>query len=387
MKTSSNQYFKVLIIIVSFLVLLNTLESCAQTTETTAVAKKRVIKIALLLDTSSSMDGLIDQAKSQLWNIVNELSKAKCDNTKPDIQIALYEYGNDRLNPETGFIKMVTPLTTDLDKISADLFSLTTNGGSEHCGQVIQTATNQLDWNDDGNDMQLIFIAGNEPFNQGPVNYALACSKAKSKNIVINTIFCGDFNEGINTQWKNGADFTGGSYMSINQNTKTVFIDSPYDDQISALNDSLNATYIGFGQMGREKKQMQNVQDKNAETYGKANKVSRAVTKVSSAYKNSNWDLVDAQKEGKVKVEEISQEQLPEEMKKMTNTEKDTYIKTKSAKREALSKEINELNNKRKTYVAEKAKAANINTANSLDNAMLQAVKKHAITKKFEFEK
>ena len=35
--------------------------------------------LALLLDTSNSMDGLIDQAKSQLWKIVNELAAAKCD--------------------------------------------------------------------------------------------------------------------------------------------------------------------------------------------------------------------------------------------------------------------------------------------------------------------
>ena len=35
---------------------------------------KQTIKVALLLDTSNSMDGLINQAKAQLWEIVNELS-------------------------------------------------------------------------------------------------------------------------------------------------------------------------------------------------------------------------------------------------------------------------------------------------------------------------
>jgi len=49
-----------------------------------------VIKVALLLDTSNSMDGLIDQAKSQLWELVNELSYAKCKHeSKPSLQIAL----------------------------------------------------------------------------------------------------------------------------------------------------------------------------------------------------------------------------------------------------------------------------------------------------------
>ena len=107
---------------------------------------QRSIKLALILDTSNSMDGLIDQAKAQLWNIVNELAIAKCDGVKPNLEIALYQYGNDNLPAREGYIKLVAPLTTDLDEISASLFALRTRGGSEFCGQAIQTSLNQLDW-------------------------------------------------------------------------------------------------------------------------------------------------------------------------------------------------------------------------------------------------
>ena len=62
------------------------------------VQEKSSIKVALILDTSNSMDGLIDQAKSQLWSVVNELAKARCDGQIPDLEIALYEYGNDQLS-------------------------------------------------------------------------------------------------------------------------------------------------------------------------------------------------------------------------------------------------------------------------------------------------
>ena len=49
---------------------------------------KQYVKIALLLDTSNSMDGLINQAKAQLWDIVNEFTHAKCGNaTRPLLQI------------------------------------------------------------------------------------------------------------------------------------------------------------------------------------------------------------------------------------------------------------------------------------------------------------
>ncbi len=193
---------------------------------------KKYIKVALLLDTSNSMDGLIDQAKAQLWDIVNELSYAKCKTQKPNLQIALYEYGNSSLSGREGYIRQVLSFSEDLDEISKELFSLTTNGGEEYCGQVIQTTLNQLDWGKDPDDLKLIFIAGNEPFTQGPISYKHATTNANEKDVTVNTIFCGNYNEGINTSWKDGADLTHGDYMAINQDRATVHIASPYDDEI-----------------------------------------------------------------------------------------------------------------------------------------------------------
>jgi hypothetical protein len=42
-----------------------------------ARSESNIVQLAILLDTSNSMDGLIDQAKSQLWKIVNEMSRSK----------------------------------------------------------------------------------------------------------------------------------------------------------------------------------------------------------------------------------------------------------------------------------------------------------------------
>ena len=140
-----------------------------------APAKNPTIMIALLLDTSNSMDGLIDQAKSQLWKIVNEVAAAKTgDGKQPDIKIALYEYGNDGLSSFEGHIRQVSDLTEDLDVISEKLFSLSTNGGNEFCGQVIKMSLNQLAWSASNADLKMVFIAGNEPFSQGTVSYELA---------------------------------------------------------------------------------------------------------------------------------------------------------------------------------------------------------------------
>jgi len=44
----------------------------------------------ILLEISNSMNRLIDQAKAQLWQIVEELSNAKYERTKSDLEIVFY---------------------------------------------------------------------------------------------------------------------------------------------------------------------------------------------------------------------------------------------------------------------------------------------------------
>lgn len=342
---------------------------------------KQFIKVALLLDTSNSMDGLIDQAKAQLWEIVNELSYARCENERPNLQIALYEYGNDGLNPEKGYIRQVLSFSEDLDEIAKELFSLTTNGGSEYCGQVIQTSLNQLKWGKNPDDLKLVFIAGNEPFTQGRVSYRSATTNANEKDVTVNTIFCGNYQEGINTYWKDGADRTNGDYMAIDHNRATVHIVSPYDDAILILNTKLNKTYVSYGQQGREKKALQEEQDTNAEGYSSANAVSRTVSKSSHLYKNSSWDLVDAVEMEEVVVEDLDDNMLPEELKGKSAKEIKAYVDQKKEAREAIKKEIQLLNEKRRKFVAEKQEESN----NGLENAMIKAIKTQAKKKNYNW--
>src|SRR5688500_11876912 len=98
--------------------------------------------------------------------------------------------------------------------------------------------------------MKLVYIAGNEPFSQGPVNYAEVIAGALKKDIYVNTIFCGNAMEGIHSNWKDGAEKGQGKYFNIDANEKVHYIATPYDDKIYKCNERLNATYIGYGSQG-----------------------------------------------------------------------------------------------------------------------------------------
>jgi hypothetical protein len=343
--------------------------------DATAVAlpeKKRVIRVGLLLDTSNSMDGLIDQARAQLWEFVNALAREQVDGDTPDLELALYEYGNDGLSSQNGYLRQVSGFTSELDVISEKLFALTTNGGSEYCGTVIRAAARELSWSALLDDVQVLFIAGNEEFDQGSVPWKMACSEAREKHITVNTIYCGDYESGVREGWKAGAQAGGGRYMNIDSNLETVFIDAPQDDELAALNERLNATYIYYGEYGYDKFRNQEVQDSNAELYGKANRSSRAVSKASSFYKNESWDLVDASKEKGFDISKIERRHLPEQYRDKSDAELLVIIRVNKSERERITLRINALNAERSLWIAANSPAG---AAPTLSSAMLDAIR------------
>jgi hypothetical protein len=363
------------------LMLLMVLQSFVALADEPQPDKKNTIKVALLLDTSNSMDGLINQAKTQLWEIINELSYAKCDNENPDLKIALYEYGNDNLSSREGYIRQVIGFSSDLDEISEKLFALKTNGGNEFCGEVILTSLKQLDWGTNKNDLKIIFIAGNEPFTQGKINYKDAAMQANEQNVTVNTIFCGNYENGISGMWKDGAKLTNGDYMTIDHNEKIIHIASPYDDVIIQLNKQLNNTYIYFGNAGKSKMQLQSSQDANAAELDEVVVVKRAVSKSSRVYKNSTWDLVDAEKEEGFGYDKLDKKTLPEELRNKSTEEIKVYVAEQSKKRAEIQEKIQQLNSKRNQYVAENQK----NSSKGLDNVMVEAIKRQAKEKNYEW--
>lgn len=318
------------------------------------------IQAAILLDVSNSMDGLIEQAKAQLWNMVSVMGKAKCSNdVNPQIEIALYEYGRSSNAVADGYVKQISPFTTDLDKLSKELFGLTTNGGDEYCGQVIFTSLNQLNWDAGSNNYKVIFIAGNEDFLQGSLRYTQACAEATKKGVVVNTIYCGSKADGIREHWNLGAECGTGSFTNINSDVKIEEIPTPYDSVIFALNSQLNNTYIAYGYAGAGKKQMQTEVDQLNYSTNKSAAVKRvAVKSQGNLYKNDSWDLVDRGLMGDSKefLAKLDKKTLPDSLQKKTTEELKQIIDAKNQQRGQIQKQIETVNAQRDAYIAEERK-------------------------------
>jgi len=345
----------------------------------------RPVDLVLCLDTSNSMDGLIESAKLKLWDVVNELAKVK---PTPVLRVGLYQYGNDNIPAATGWVQKEIDLTTDLDAVYAKLNGLKTRGGTEFVARVTKTALNDLKWSDDGKALKLIFVCGNESANQDKeVPLAGVAKLAKEKGVIVNTIYCGPANNPEAGGWKEFAVLGGGRYGNIDQNKSAAqqVVATPFDKELGTLSGKLNQTYLFYGKDAAEKKQNQVAQDNNAAKAAPGAAAARATTKAGALYRNET-DLLDRMKADKsFKLKEVAEAELPEELKKLKPDEREGYLKKKAEERAAVQEQIVALSAKRSAFIAEELKKKPKSEADkAFDESLRATIRAQAKEKGFQ---
>ena len=341
----------------------------------------KTIDLVICLDTSNSMDGLIDSAKRKLWDIVNEVGRAK---PTPRLRVALFSYGNDGYDPKNGWVRKELDLTTDLDKVSEKLFALKTHGGTEYVGRVTKAALDQLDWTKESAALKVLFVCGNEPATQDPeVQLKPLAEQAVRANVVVNTIYCGDPNHSEALGWRQFADWSEGKFMAINQ-AGAIAIATPYDKQLADLSGQLNRTYLFWGKEAKEKAANQSLQDSNAAGAGGGVAAQRAQSKAGANYRLGNCLVERLEEDKNFDVTKIPAEELPEEMKKMTPEERVKHVKGKLAEREKLRDQINQIGKKQREFIDGERKKVASKGEKALDEAVKQVVREQCRKKGIE---
>ncbi|MCG3864518.1 MULTISPECIES: vWA domain-containing protein [unclassified Photobacterium] len=341
------------------------------------------IQVAILLDASGSMGGLINQAREQIWLIINAIATANKHDHPVTLQVALFEYGVEHQSKHDGYLRLLSPLTSDLDQFSEALFAIKIGGSKEYAPQVIQEATNRLQWSKHPDDLRLIIIAGNEEFQQGDIPISHAIPLAVSNGIVVNTLYCGPHLKGRELQWATPALLGHGNYLNIDHKKKAPQIETPYDDDIIELGRQLNETYIGYGAKGSSKKNQQLAQDTNASSLSKSSSAERSIAKAGKQYKTQDWDLIS-----------LAQENLEQGL---TYAKKDQQhyrglndqqiigkLKRQIAQREKLQQQISALEQQRKTFIKQ-SKNTKKTQKDDLGNAIILTIQDQAKSKGFSF--
>jgi hypothetical protein len=341
------------------------------------------IDLALCLDTSGSMDGLIESAKQALWSIVNDLALLE---PAPDLRVALLTFGNDGHSAENGWVLMDSGFTTDLDAISQKLFELSTNGGTEYVGRVVDAATRDLDWSQEPGALKLLVVAGNESADQDPaIGFREASQHAIAAGIMVNSIYCGSPMDNLALAWKEVSLLADGHFASIDKDNGMVVIATPFDEELQALTVSVNGTYIPWGESGKSGWINQQAQDDNNFALNSEASAARVIAKNSALYV-CGWDMVDAFKTGDLKVEDVDRKHLAPELQGLSDEDLSAHVASKGKERQAIQEKVAEVTTQRELWLAEERSKRSIDDSKAMDRVLRDAIRAQAGAKGFEFK-
>ncbi|HTU21673.1 MAG TPA: VWA domain-containing protein [Gemmataceae bacterium] len=338
---------------------------------------KPKIEVVFCLDTTGSMGGLIQGAKDKIWSISNQIAGGK---PSPDLKIGLVAYRDRR----DAYITKIVDLTDDLDAIHAKLRELQAAGGGdgpESVNQALDDSVNKIKWSSDKKTLRIIFLVGDAPPHMDypdDAKYPATCKKACEKGIIINTIQCGGDGE-CQKHWKEICKLAEGSYAQIAQTGGVVAVATPFDGELKKINDELATSTLVYG--GVAMRRAGEAKRDEARKLAAPAAADRAAFAAKDG-KAAAYDLLDAIKAKKVKLADLKESELPEQMKKMNAKERQEYLDKLEKRRAELSKKALELDKKRAAYIkeelAKRAKKEGKDAKDSFDNQVLETLRKQA---------
>jgi Mg-chelatase subunit ChlD len=340
------------------------------------------VEVVFCLDTTGSMGGLIDAAKQKIWAISNQIAGGK---PTPRLKIGLVAF-RDRGDD---YITKIFDLTEDLDAIHGHLMSLRAAGGGdfpESVNQALYESVTKIKWSADKKTLKIIFLVGDAPPHMDypdDVKYPETCKLAIKHDIVINSIQCGSHPQ-TKAEFEKICRLAEGSYVQIDsRGGPVVTIATPFDADLAKINSELAKSTLGFG----SRRLRAEAEDKAAKaaalpTLAAAERAGFA----GKAKMAASYDLLDNIKSGKVKLEKLKKDELPEELQKLTLKEQREYLDKLDRRRQDLMKKAADLDTQRGAFIAKKLAESQKNRArDSFDGQVLQILQRQAIRANIQY--
>lgn len=341
---------------------------------------KPTVDVAFVLDTTGSMGGLLDSAKRKIWSIATSVVDANPD---ADIRIGLVAYRD--IGDE--YVTKTFDLTPDIQDIYANLLELKARGGGdwpESVNEALDVAINKLQWTGGHDARRIIFLVGDAPPHMDyaqDTKYPKTLAVAKQKDIVVNAVLAGNARD-TERVWQDIAQFGNGRFIPIPQDGgELVVIETPYDDDIIILQKDIDRTVIPYGpqrlQRRVEEKTRQLAQVAAAAPSQASDMASylNKRSKVSSEAVTGDGDLVSAVASGRATLGSIKDDELPDEMRKLSPEQRKAELDRQTGERKALNEKLATLVQKRDAFVAEKKRNTSPAKVSSFDRAVEDTLK------------
>jgi len=343
-------------------------------------AQSHRIEVVFILDTTSSMSGLIEAAREKIWSIATTMASAQ---QNPDIKMGLVAF-RDRGDTYT---TRVYDLSDDLDSMYASLMDFRAEGGGdgpESVNQALYDAIHKISWSSDAGVYRVAFLVGDAPPHMdypNDVKYPVTLGVAAQKGIVVNTIQSGQWQQ-TRPAWQQIAALGKGHYFQVEDSGNAVAVATPFDEELSKLSSKLEDTRLFYGddEAKAEHKRKLEANKKLHEGLSTEALARRSTYNATAAGKKNllgDSELVDAVTSGRVELEEIPEEDLPASLQSMAPAAQMEVITEQAKRRDELKQEIERLAESRNRYIKDKLDAVG-GAAESLDEKIYRSVREQA---------
>ncbi|TBR20751.1 VWA domain-containing protein [bacterium] len=301
---------------------------------------KAAVDVVFIIDTTSSMGGLLEAAKTKVWGIANEIAKGK---PTPEIRMGLVAFRDKG----DAYVTQVTDLTKDLDKMYAQLLALRPEGGGdgpEHVVQALADAGAKVSWSKDPKTFKVAYLVGDAPAHEdyadAPKLDAVVQALVK-KGVVVNTIQCGSGGQ-TQEQWTRVARLGEGRYAALAHDGGVADSGTPFDARLSELGSRLDGTTLAFG--ARRESTVASLSAARgmmamAPASAAAERASFKAGSGGSAFE-ADSDLLAAVESKRVDLGKLKDSELPADLRGKTPEERKARLDATRREREALKAEI-----------------------------------------------
>lgn len=345
--------------------------------ELVKVVPRPRIEVVFALDTTGSMDQLIEGAKRKIWAIADELASAQ---PQPELSIGLVAY-RDRGD---AYVTQHYPLSSDLDAVYQQLSALAAAGGGdgpESVNQALYEAVHNSAWTDSKGAYRTVFLVGDAPPHEDYANdvpYQNTIQAALARGIVINTVQCGNQHD-TTPIWTAIAQRTQGSYASIEQSGGMQQIAAPMDAEIDRLNAQLNETVLPYGAVEQQKSVREKARVAASAPAAASASRQAFLNKKGGGIVTGAGDLLDDVRTGRVDASKLSRDELPSELRDLAPEARTQALQRRSSERAKIKSQLDSLVKERSAYVrAEEQKQRASGVRDGFDGEVMRAVKTQA---------
>jgi hypothetical protein len=289
----------------------------------------------------------------------------------------------------------VFDVTSDLDAMYATLMDFRAEGGGdtpESVNQALDDAVQRISWSGDAGVYKVIFLVGDAPPHmdyQDDVKYPQTLAAARSRGIVVNTIKAGE-DGAASAVWHRIAQAGQGQYAQVGMSGQAVAIATPFDARLAELSARLDETRLYYGSAeARVKGELkQDAAQKLHESASLASRARRATFNATASGADNllgEGELVEDVTNGRVDLDKVPPESLPEAMQPMAPAAKKALIEKTAARRDELKREIQQLADQRTRFLKEQVSAEGGASA-SLDHKLYGAIRAQAAEKGMRYE-